>query len=70
MIKEDYAASLAESRARLKELEEKGDAACSEVDLMNGYNAEFNKKLVGNHIAYYLDKLKSHGGAQFKLGDF
>ena len=54
----------------LKELEEKGDAACSEVDLMNGYDAEFCKKLVSNHIAYYEDNLKSQGGAQFKLGVF
>ena len=65
-----YAAQLAESRARLKELEEKGDAACSTYDLNLGYDAKFNKRLIGNHIKYYEDKLRAQGGIQKALGDF
>lgn len=55
--REELEASLAESRARLADLEERGNDACSAYDLRFGYDAEFNKKLVGNHIRYYEKQL-------------
>ena len=40
------------------DLEERGDAACSDYDLRMGYDAEFNKQLKRNHIIYDLKQLE------------
>jgi len=51
--REELEASLAQSRARLADLEQRGNDACSAYDLRMGYDATFNKKLVSNHVKYY-----------------
>jgi hypothetical protein len=53
-----YREQLIKDRERLADLEERGDAACSAYDLSFGYNAEFNKQLKRNHIAYDLKQLE------------
>ena len=37
---------------RLADLLDRGDDACSKYDLMMGYNAKFNARLVNNQISY------------------
>lgn len=61
---------LAEAQARLKRLQEHGDAAVSEYDLMMGYDAEFNIRLAQAHIASYEDQLReaTKHGEQLSLG--
>jgi len=51
------------SRERLADLEARGDAACSKSDLLYGYNAEFNLRIVRNHISYYERQITEHPDA-------
>lgn len=51
--REELEAQLAKSRARLADLEERGNDACSAYDLRMGYDAAFNKQLARNHISYF-----------------
>jgi hypothetical protein len=53
-----YREQLVRDQERLADLEERGDAACSDYDLRMGYNAEFNKQLKRNHIIYDLKQLE------------
>jgi len=55
--REELEAGLAESRARLADLEARGNDACSAYDLRMGYDASFNIQLARNHIAYYTRQL-------------
>lgn len=47
-----YQEQLKRDQERLADLEERGDAACSDYDLRMGYDAEFTKQLKRNHIVY------------------
>ena len=53
-----YREQLIKDQERLADLEERGDAACSDYDLRMGYDAEFNKQLKRNHIIYDLKQLE------------
>lgn len=58
---EEIEKDLIERRARLADLQTKGDAACSQYDLSMGYTAEWYLKsgMIENQIAYLERELQA-----------
>ena len=57
---QDIKTDLDKSVKRLKDVQEKGDAAISKYDLMMGYDADYYLNRTGllyNHIKYYNNEL-------------
>lgn len=66
IIKED----LEKARARLKEVQDKGDDALSAWDLSLGYDSEFylvKCPLLANHVSWYEKELAEAEGLQLVL---
>lgn len=67
MTVEELKVEIQERKNRIKDLEERGDEACSEYDLRYGYNADFylNRcRMIHNQVKYLeeqLHELTKHG---------
>lgn len=71
--KEEILKDIEERKARIKDLQEKGDEACSEYDLSMGYDANFYLNvctLPANHIKYYEKELAEYNKDNIQLDLF
>ena len=66
----DLYKQLERAKKRLKDLQKRGDEACSKYDLMMGYNAHFYLNvctLPANHISFLEKQIKLVKGNQLSL---
>jgi len=67
---DDVLADLNKAKAKLKDVQERGNEAISEYDLSFGYDADFYLNrcpLLANHVRYFENELKQFEAKQLTL---